>query len=510
MTTLLLPLVVSLGTCLVLTPVVRALATRLGLVDHPDGRRKMHDRAIPVAGGIAILLSGAAGVAVALAWPSWLQDALMEFGGGLGALLVASVILCAVGVADGYGCVRGRHKFLGQVVAVAVLIGCGLEVRQVSLLGWDLDLGPLAVPFTAFWLLGAINSLNLIDGMDGLLSCVGLIICLAMAVMGVVAGRWEAVCIALALAGALLGFLRYNFPPASIFLGDCGSMLIGLVVGVVAIQSSLKSPATIVLATPLAVLTIPVFDTTAAILRRKLTGRSLYTTDRGHLHHCLLRRGLSNRAVLGFVSFFSLVAALGALASFALHNEVLAVGVMVGLVGVLVVTGLFGRAEFVLLKERVCQTALSLVSGNGTPRQMEVQLQGEGDWKEVWDVLTSVGNRLNLLTIRLDVNAPAMHQGYHARWDRFEDEADDLGRWRAEIPLSIRGRTVGRLEIAGQRDREPVWAKIATLCQILEKFEAELSGMPEDSAQEVKQVPDDLVVPVRGPELEMLRTGTSS
>src|SRR2546428_6188308 len=104
----------------------------------------------------------------------------------------------------------------------------------------------------------------------------------------------------MALAGALIGFLCYNLPPASIFLGNSGAMLIGLIVGALAIMSSLKGPATIALAAPLAALTIPIFDTSAAIVRRKLTGRSVYTTDRAHLHHCLSRRGLSDRrGVLG-------------------------------------------------------------------------------------------------------------------------------------------------------------------------------------------------------------------
>src|SRR5205823_328160 len=112
-------------------------------------------------------------------------------------------------------------------------------------------------PFTAFFLVGAINSLNLLDGMDGLLSFVGLIICLAMGAMSLLSGHWAAAVVAVALAGGLVGFLRYNYPPASIFLGDSGSMLIGLIVGVLAIESSLKGVATVTLAAPLATMTIP-------------------------------------------------------------------------------------------------------------------------------------------------------------------------------------------------------------------------------------------------------------
>ena len=162
-----------------------------------------------------------------------------------------------------------------------------------------------------------------------------------------------AACVAVVLAGALLGFLRYNFPPASIFLGDAGSMLIGLVIGTLAIQGSYKAPATIVLAAPIALLTIPFFDTAAAVIRRKLTGRSIYTTDRGHLHHCLLRHGFSNRSVLLCISVFCVVTAGGALASLALEQEMVAVVVTLLVIGLLIVTRLFGYAEFMLVSNKL-------------------------------------------------------------------------------------------------------------------------------------------------------------
>src|SRR5207302_10702498 len=120
-------------------------------------------------------------------------------------------------------------------VAVGIVLATGVVVQKIRVLGFDIELGLLAYPFTAFWLLGAINSLNLIDGMDGLLGCLGTIIVLAIGVMGAVSDHWVPAAVAFALAGALMAFLCFNFPPASIFLGDCGSMLVGLVIGVLAI-----------------------------------------------------------------------------------------------------------------------------------------------------------------------------------------------------------------------------------------------------------------------------------
>src|SRR5436190_969261 len=162
-------------------------------------------------------------------------------------------------MADDMGRLRGRHKVLGQVAAVCLVMSFGVQVHTVHLFDYKLELGLLSILFTAFLLLGAINSLNLLDGMDGLLCCVGAIICVAMAATALVSQNLIAACISLSLAGALLGFLRYNFPPATIFLGDSGSMLIGLVIGVLAIQSSLKGPAAIALVAPTAVLIIPIF-----------------------------------------------------------------------------------------------------------------------------------------------------------------------------------------------------------------------------------------------------------
>src|SRR5262249_46292312 len=151
---------------------------------------------------------------------------------------------------------RGRHKLLGQALAVSILILDGGPIRNLDVFGWDVELGPFAVPFTAFWLLGAINSLNLIDGMDGMVGCVGTVIPAAIAMMSLWAGHLASALIALTLIGAIAGFLCFNLPPAKIYMGDCGSMLIGLFVGVLALHTSLKGPTTVMLSISVALLTI--------------------------------------------------------------------------------------------------------------------------------------------------------------------------------------------------------------------------------------------------------------
>jgi UDP-GlcNAc:undecaprenyl-phosphate GlcNAc-1-phosphate transferase len=476
------------------------LAVRCGLVDRPDGRRKLQPRPIPVAGGVAVLLATALSLGVVLAWSDTARAIFEGQGQNLIGLGLAALAICAVGVADDFGCLRGRHKFLGQLLAVGIVVAFGLQIRTLYLFDWKVELGLLSLPFTVFWLLGAINSLNLIDGMDGLLSSVGLIICLAVAAMAALGDRPEAACVAVALAGALLAFLRYNFPPASAFLGDAGSMLIGLVVGVLAIQSSLKGPVAFALAAPLAILTIPAFDTAAAIVRRKLTGRSIYSTDRGHLHHCLLRRGLSSRRVLLCISGCCLVTVLGALASLVFKNELLAILVSLAVIGSLIATRLFGYAEFLLVKERLAKVLASFVRLRGRQgiRHTEVHLQGSVEWKALVSALEARAFDLNLKKVRLNVNAPAIHESYHGEWDRFDDEDGETAcLWRAEIPLAIQGQGGGRLEVTGYRDAEPIWKKVAAVTGLIEEFESGAFARAETNGAAVTKVVQ-VEVPARG------------
>jgi UDP-GlcNAc:undecaprenyl-phosphate GlcNAc-1-phosphate transferase len=463
---------VSLVSCLALIPLVRVLARRCGLVDKPDGRRKIHTRPIPLGGGVAVLAAMGLAVAATLAAPGVVRYRLDDSWFPALGLGLAALLICAVGLADDYRPLRGRYKLIGQALAVAVVIGFGVEVRSVHVFGWHVELGLLAVPFTAFFLLGAINSLNLLDGMDGLLGSAGAVISLALAAMAALGGHWGAAALAAALAGALAGFLRYNLPPASIFLGDCGSMLVGLVLGTLAIECCLKAPAAIALSAPVVLLILPLFDTTAAIIRRKLTGRSIYTTDRGHLHHCLLRRGFSVWRVLLLVSAFCLATGLAVLASQAFNNEWIALLTGLAVVGVLVLTRLFGYAEMILIKERLFSLggALFRRREGAAARQIEVRLQGTAAWQELWGGLTGRAAGLNLRRLRLDVNAPSLHEGYHARWDRGHADGEAPDSWRAEIPLTAGGLSVGRLEVVGEPDGRPVWAKIAALTRIMERF----------------------------------------
>jgi UDP-GlcNAc:undecaprenyl-phosphate GlcNAc-1-phosphate transferase len=382
------------------------------------------------------------------------------------ALLGAAVLITAVGLADDRYGMRARHKLLGQVAAALVLVlGGGLVVERVTVFGWMVEFGLLAVPATTFWLLVCINALNLIDGMDGLLGTVGVIGLATLGVIALLAGQAFAGAVALALAGAVLGFLWFNLPPATIYMGDAGSMLIGLVIGALAVPASLKGPATVALITPVAVLILPMLDTTAAVVRRKLTGRGLATADRGHLHHVLLRGGLTVRRVLVLVAGLGLVASSGALASMLLSNDFFALVAALGVVATLVVTRMFGHAEVHLLRKRAALAVRGVLGLGPTPIgwQLAVQLQGTADWDIVWEDLVEAAWGQNLQAVALDVNAPALHENYHARWDRAGPGVPETHQWRVEIPLFSHGQPIGRLAVTGCRDEVWIGDKLQVL-----------------------------------------------
>ncbi len=211
--------------------------------------------------------------------------------------MIASIWICALGILDDKGRLRGRQKFLGQIVAALILATGGCVVDRLAVMNIRVDLGMLKVPFTVFWIVGAINAVNLIDGIDGLATSLGAILGGAFALMAMMTNHDAESIISVALCGALIGFLPFNFPRARIFLGDTGSMLIGMLLGTLALRSSVKSQASLALVAPVAILSILIFDVGMAILRRKLTGRSLYSTDRGHLHHRLTQLGFSPQAL---------------------------------------------------------------------------------------------------------------------------------------------------------------------------------------------------------------------
>lgn len=457
-------------------PVFRMLALRVGLVDAPDGHRKLHDARVPVSGGVPVFLTCLLGVLVAILVPNRWAPALIADYQFLIALGLGSAIIVGVGLLDDSRGLRGRQKLAGQALAAGIIVAFGLRIEKIELLGSALELGVLAVPFTVFWLLGAINAFNLIDGVDGLATTLGLIISVGLAIMAVMFGHGAFAVVAIALAGSLTGFLVYNFPPARIFLGDAGSMLIGLLLGSLAIRCSLKGAATAALVVPTVIWTIPILDVAMAILRRKLTGKSLYSTDRGHLHHCLMARGLHGPRLLLGAGVLSAVAGAGALISMAMKNEYLALMSAGVVVAILVATRSFGHTELAMLARRVHRIAISLVPGLQDEKKAQVtaHLQGTGEWDGLWELLTEFAERFDIDLIELNVSLPAQGEEYHAKWSRKAGGAEESA-WRSEIPLVVGNSMAGRLRVAGSpQGHDSICSWMGELITGLKPFEAQM------------------------------------
>lgn len=294
---------------LVWTPVVIRWALSLGLLDAPGGR-KVHAHPTPRLGGVALFL----GTQCALV-PGFLLLFLLGIPPArpIVGIWIGGTIMFAAGLFDDLRGLSPRGKFAAQAAAgsLAFLFGFRIEV-----LAWGtadvLHLGWFAFPLTLFWIAAVTNAFNLIDGLDGLASGMGLVALVAICTTAVILGRYETAFVALSLAFALLGFLRYNFNPAQIFLGDSGSLFVGFMLAALSVRGAMQGVAAIPIVLPLSVLALPLFDTCLAIARRWLRGVSFAEADARHIHHRLLALGMTHRrAVLVLYGIAAVVAAVG-------------------------------------------------------------------------------------------------------------------------------------------------------------------------------------------------------
>lgn len=285
---------------LVLTPYVRDAARKLNLVDRPDARRKIHREPIPRVGGVAIAIAYilAFGFILVAPYRGLSQDIHAAIPRAL-ALLPAAGLIFAIGLVDDIWGLQPWPKLAGQVVASLIAFWSGV---RIDFLQWhQLHSFWISLPVTVIWLVGCANAFNLIDGLDGLAAGVGLFATLTTLVAALTHNNLQLALMTAPLVGCLLGFLRYNFNPASIFLGDSGSLLIGFLLGCYGAMWSYKSATLIALTAPMMAMAIPLLDVALSIVRRFLRNQPIFGADRGHIHHRLLERGLTPRGAALFL-----------------------------------------------------------------------------------------------------------------------------------------------------------------------------------------------------------------
>jgi len=275
---------------LVLTPLCRNLFRRWGVVDHPDSGRRMHVRPVPRVGGIAIVGAYLGAFAVLLVSPLSAGRMVVEGLPLAWKLFPAAAAVFALGLIDDLRGLKSWQKFAGQTIAACMAMWGGVQVTGVA----GLSVPPwLGLPLTLLWLVGCSNAFNLIDGVDGLGAGAGLFATVTILLGALLHGNVALALATVPLAGALLGFLRYNFNPASIFLGDSGSLTVGFLLGCYGVLWAQKSTTMLGMTAPLMALGVPLLDTGIAIVRRFLRHQPIFEADAGHIHHRLLARGLT-------------------------------------------------------------------------------------------------------------------------------------------------------------------------------------------------------------------------
>ncbi|MCX7842457.1 MAG: undecaprenyl/decaprenyl-phosphate alpha-N-acetylglucosaminyl 1-phosphate transferase [Clostridia bacterium] len=281
------------------TPIAKKLAFKIGAVDIPKDDRRMHKKPIARIGGLAMV----SGFMTALLFNVvgsliYSNDVLAPSRELLG-MLIGIAIIVGIGIIDDIKQINAKTKLFFQLLAAGIVVFSGTAIEVVtnpfSASGISFLNPYISYPVSILWIVGITNAINLIDGLDGLAAGVASISSLSLFFVSLITNIPSNAVFTAALAGSALGFLPYNFNPAKIFMGDTGSTFLGFTLGVISIQGMLKGYAAIALAIPILVLGLPLFDTTFAVFRRLLKGKSIMEADRGHLHHRLIDMGLSHK-----------------------------------------------------------------------------------------------------------------------------------------------------------------------------------------------------------------------
>jgi UDP-GlcNAc:undecaprenyl-phosphate GlcNAc-1-phosphate transferase len=408
---------------LLMTPACRAVCRRFGWVDHPDVR-KLHRAPIPRAGGIAIFLGYAAAICANHAWN----------------ILPALFAAFAIGLLDDLFNLKPRTKLAGQVLAAVLACAAGIQIGGAGA-WWH-------IPLTIVWLVGCANAVNLIDGLDGLATGIGLTATAAALFSALLSGNAPLALVAAPLLGALLGFLPYNISPASIFMGDCGSNTVGFLLGCIAIMWSQTGAYLPGKVAPVVALSIPILDTALTVFRRFLRGQPIFAADRGHVHHRLLCRGFTPRRVVAILcGGGAFAASLSVLLSIATYSG----GPVLAVFGIAIWLAIryLGYGEFDSVRRLVSSGVLrSLVSTDLCVREVEAAISSAQGVDECWSAIQSNGCSLGLSRATMEAFGRTFSAQFPAAsttcWS-LRVPLDGVGAINLEIPIGTASASLAPL-----------------------------------------------------------------
>ena len=427
---------------------VRKLGHRLRAFGKPHGDRQQAQ--IPRLGGLSIFLAALAAWGVLLLVPNEVRARFIAQWRTVLTLLVPGTLVLLLGAYDDVRGATPRQKLAVEVLAAAMVWWAGFRIVSLPILWYRIQSPVLSLLLTILWIVAVTNAFNLIDGLDGLAAGIAFFVATCVFVVSLIQTNHFACILAITLAGALLGFLRFNFAPATIYLGDSGSLFLGFFLATLAIYSSQKSSTLLALVVPFVAFGLPLMDTTLAVVRRFLSRRPLFTADQDHLHHRLLQQRLSPRmAVL-------LLYALAALFSLGSLLIVHSTGSLIALVAILAgASGWFltSRIQYEELSElnvyvaRAVQSQRQVLANQILIRKASRQLEAAAKLEESWRVLVSALEALDFDEVLSDPPKwPNDRVPSLPGWARpGEDRSKD--RWHVCIPLHAGERVVGELQL---------------------------------------------------------------
>ena len=396
----------SMFVAIVGTAIAVRVARAMRILDEP-GIRKIHPSAIPRIGGAAIVLACLGLTLPILLLDNRIGEVFRQDRTQILAILAGGLFMFAIGLLDDVHGLRPRVKLLAQVAAAAVVCASGVRIETLVLgEGLALPLGVLSWPVTLLWIVGITNAVNLIDGLDGLAAGISTVACAVMAAFALYVGQPVVAVFMLALLGSLIGFLFLNFNPARIFMGDCGSLFLGFVISSISVFCAERSASAVGLALPFLALGVAIFDTLFSILRRVLARRSIFSGDRGHIHHRLLERGLRQHQVALLIYSVTVIAAgLGAFMIFIRGVGMLAIfgSVLVLLLLTFRAAGAVRLRETLASSRRYFSRAKEAKADKQAFDAIWVELGEAKSFEQWWAAFCRVAEQLDLLRVVLQV-----------------------------------------------------------------------------------------------------------
>lgn len=426
---------VSLLSAFVLTRSVRDFANSRGWVAAPSQDRHLHSRPLPRLGGVAIFLAFTLAMAITAVWVKTHPDPQRpHFLRSMLTILGPATLVFLLGVYDDLRGIGPYFKFSVQGIAATLLFLGGLRIVNIPVIFGDRALPWfVGLPLTVFWVWAITNAFNLIDGLDGLAAGSALFSTLVALVVALLSGPSLITVMTIALAGAILGFLRYNFNPATIFLGDSGSLFIGFLLSALALYGAQKAPTIVAVAIPIVSFGLPILETALSIARRLISGRPIFTADREHIHHKLLQHGLTHRQVV--VVLYGVSAVFAMLSLFLLWPTGSSLGLVLAVLGIGIWIGVqhLGYLEFGELA-RVAHRTLDqpqIFVNNLAIRRATEELKVARDYDQIRRILTAAfdSNDFDGFELKLELNpgegvplvpdAPALRRnGAAMRWSK--------------------------------------------------------------------------------------------